>query len=92
VKRPDGKYDVTIEVAGTRSPRDRAGAETEVPMADFIDVGVLDKDGKVLALEREKITTPTATFTLTVDAPGEGRHPRNKKARDIDEEGRARRR
>jgi hypothetical protein len=31
-------------------------------------VGVVDKDGKVLALERKKIDAPESRFTLTVDA------------------------
>jgi aminopeptidase N len=66
VKRPDGKYDVTIQVAARKLRANDLGAESEVPLADFIDVGVLDHDGKVLALERESITAPSATFTLTV--------------------------
>lgn len=66
VKRADGQYDVTIEVAARKLRATELGAETEVPLADFIDVGVLDEGGKVLALEREKIDEATATFTLTV--------------------------
>ena len=67
-KRPDGKYDVTIDVHAKKLRAAELGAETEIPIDDFIDVGVLDKDGKVLALERKKITTADASFTLTVDA------------------------
>jgi aminopeptidase N len=67
VKRPDGKYDVTIEVHAKKFRAAELGAETEIPIDDFIDVGVLGKDGKLLASERKKFTTPDATFTLTVD-------------------------
>jgi aminopeptidase N len=66
VKRADGQYDVTIDVEAKKLRANDLGAETEVPIADYVDVGALDKDGKVLALRRERITTPTATFTLTV--------------------------
>jgi aminopeptidase N len=68
VKRPDGRYDVTIVIAAKKLRAGELGAETEIPLDDFIDVGVVDKDGNAVALEREKITSPEATFTLTVDA------------------------
>jgi ABC-2 type transport system permease protein len=68
VKRADGKYDVTVVVHAKKVHAGELGAETEVVLDDFIDVGVLGKDGKVLVVEREKITSPDGTFTLTVDA------------------------
>ena len=67
-KRADGKYDVVIEAHAKKIRAAELGAETEIPVDDFIDIGVLDKTGKVLALERKKIASPDATFTLTVDA------------------------
>ncbi len=67
VKRPDGRYDVTVSVVAKKLRAGELGVETEVPIDDFIDIGVLDKDGNALALERERLTTPEATFTLTVD-------------------------
>ena len=48
------KYDVAIDVHAKKIRASDLGAETEIPLDDFIDVGVLDKDGKVLALERER--------------------------------------
>jgi hypothetical protein len=66
LKRADGQYDVTVEVTVKKLRASELGAETEVPVADYMDVGALDEDGKVLALEREKITTKAATFTFTV--------------------------
>jgi hypothetical protein len=69
VKRPDGRYDVTVRVRARKLHATGLGVETEIPMDDLVHVGVLDADGKVLALRRERLTSPTATFTLTVDAP-----------------------
>ena len=66
--RADGKYDVVIDVRAKKLRATELGGETEVPIDDFIDVGVVDKDGKVLALERKKIDAPESRFTLTVDA------------------------
>jgi aminopeptidase N len=65
--RADGRYDVQIEVTAKKVRASELGAETEVALHDFIDVGVLGKDGKVLALRREKIDSNEATFTLVVD-------------------------
>jgi hypothetical protein len=67
-RRPDGKYDVVVDVRAKKVRATELGGETEVPLDDFIDIGVVDKDGKVLALERKKIDTPESRFTLTVDA------------------------
>jgi hypothetical protein len=68
VKRADGKYDVTVVVHAKKLRAGSFGAETEIPIDDFIDIGALDKEGKVLALDRRKITSKDATFTFTVDA------------------------
>jgi hypothetical protein len=67
-RRPDGKYDVVIDVRAKKLRATELGGETEIPVDDFMDVGVVDKDGKVLALERKKIDSPESRFTLTVDA------------------------
>jgi ABC-type transport system involved in multi-copper enzyme maturation permease subunit len=67
-KRADGKYDVVVDVRAKKLRATELGGETEVPLDDFIDVGVVDKDGKVLALERKRLDAPESRFTLTVDA------------------------
>ncbi len=67
VKRPDGKYEVAIDVQSKKMRAGETGAESEIPIDDFMDVGVLGTGGKVLALEREKIASADAHFTLTVD-------------------------
>jgi ABC-2 type transport system permease protein len=66
-RRADGRYDVTVDVRARKLRANELGGETEIPVDDFIDVGVLDKDGGVLALERQHIQAPESTFTLTVD-------------------------
>jgi hypothetical protein len=66
-KRADGRFDVTVSVRAKKLRASETGVETEVPVADYIDVGVLGAKGKVLALRREKIETPEATFTFVVD-------------------------
>jgi ABC-2 type transport system permease protein len=66
VKRPDGQFDVTVEVETKKLRASDLGAETQIPMNDYVDVGAVDEDGKALVIEREKVTTPTATFTFTV--------------------------
>jgi ABC-type transport system involved in multi-copper enzyme maturation permease subunit len=68
VKRPDGKYEVTVTVVAKKLRAGELGAETEVPIDDVIDIGVLDKDGTAIALERRRLTSPEATFTLVVDS------------------------
>jgi hypothetical protein len=50
-KRPDGKYDVTLELDTHKLQADSLGVEHEVPLHDWIPVGVLDAKGEALLLE-----------------------------------------
>jgi hypothetical protein len=63
-----GKYEVTLKVAAKKLKADELGKETEAPLADWIDIGVLDADGKPLYLEKKKIEHESETFTIVVDA------------------------
>src|SRR5260370_905052 len=45
-KRPDGKYDVTINVEARKFKADDKGNETEVPVNDWIDIGAFAKPAK----------------------------------------------
>ena len=38
-KRPDGKYDVTVQLETQKYKADAKGVETEVPVDDWIDIG-----------------------------------------------------
>jgi hypothetical protein len=65
-KRADGRYDVTVTVHAAKLRADGLGAEKEAPLADFIDVGVDDKDGKPLARERKLMDRRETTYTMIV--------------------------
>jgi hypothetical protein len=72
-RRPDGKYDVTIEVEAKKFKADDQGNETEVPVNDWIEVGAFAKPekgkkyGKTLHRERIRMGPGKATYTFAVD-------------------------
>ena len=63
----NGRYEVTVTVVAKKAVADELGKESEVPIADLIDVGVLDAKGHPLAIERKRITQAESTHTFTVD-------------------------
>jgi ABC-type transport system involved in multi-copper enzyme maturation permease subunit len=71
VKRPDGKYDVTINVETRKYKADAKGNETEVALDDWIDIGAFakpEKDrkyGKTLYRDRVHIASNKSTYTFT---------------------------
>jgi ABC-2 type transport system permease protein len=76
VKRPDGKYDVTINVETRKFKADAMGTETEVPVDDWIDIGAFAKPargkkyGDTLYRQRMHITQRNSTFTFpTAELP-----------------------
>lgn len=69
VKQPDGKYQVHLVVDAKKFRADTHGQEHTISVNDWIDIGVLDGDGKYLYLQREKINQEKQDFTLTVDKP-----------------------
>jgi ABC-2 type transport system permease protein len=78
VKRPDGKYDVTIDVETHKYKADAKGTETEVSMDDWIDIGAFAKPekgrkyGKTLYRDRVHIANSKSTYTFTTaEAPDE---------------------
>ncbi|HZJ55214.1 MAG TPA: M1 family aminopeptidase [Myxococcaceae bacterium] len=66
-QRPDGKYDVTLELDARKVQADALGVEHEVPVHDWIPVGVLDAKGNALVLEPRRIVGPRSTITLVTD-------------------------
>ena len=64
---PDGRYEVTLKVVAKKRRADELGKETDVPLADWIDIGVLDADNKPLFLEKKKIDREEMEFTIQVD-------------------------
>src|SRR5258708_19270856 len=64
---PAGKYEVKLKVRAKKFKAGELGEEKEAPLADWIDIGVLDKAGKPLFMERRKIDQPEMEFTVLVD-------------------------
>jgi ABC-2 type transport system permease protein len=66
-KQQDGKYRVHL-VAGFKKYRaDSRGEQKEVPANDWIDIGVLDAQGKYLYLEKHKIEKDKTQLDLVVN-------------------------
>jgi len=71
-KRPDGKYEVEVVIEAKKLRSNGQGKETEIPVDDLIDVGVLGEKGKngednILALEKKHIRSGKSEFTFVVD-------------------------
>ena len=64
---PDGKWEVTIKVVAKKRIADALGKESDAPLNDLIDIGVVDKDGNAIAIERQRLTSEESTFTMIVD-------------------------
>ncbi len=73
-KRQDGKYDVTVTVETHKYKADAKGAETEVPVDDWIEVGALAAPakgkhyGKVLARQLVHMTGKAGTYSFVTDS------------------------
>ena len=67
VRQPDGKYEVHLTTESKKFHADTRGEEQAVPVDDWIDIGVLDSDGKYLYLQKQKITGEKTDITVTVD-------------------------
>jgi ABC-2 type transport system permease protein len=70
VETSDKKYKVTLTVQARKVRADGNGAESPMPLADYIDVGVFSgkKDHeKQLYLKKQKFTQEKQTFEIVVD-------------------------
>ena len=63
---PDGRFEVTVKVVAKKRVADELGKEHDAPLADLIDIGVVDDKGEPLALERHRIEREEGSFRLTV--------------------------
>ncbi len=74
-RRPDGKYDVTINIETHKFKADAKGNETEVTLDDWIEIGAFakpEKDrkyGRTLYRDRVHIAQTRSTYTFTVSEP-----------------------
>jgi hypothetical protein len=67
----DGQYEVTLDVNARKLRADTVGRETEVPMDDWVEIGVFgsaDASDSPLYLERHRIQGGEQTIRLTVSA------------------------
>ncbi len=64
----NGAYEVTLTVDARKVRADEAGAESDMPLDDWIDIGILGEDGQELYLQKAHITESQQEFTLLVDA------------------------
>jgi hypothetical protein len=62
----DDRYEVTLAVSSRKSRADDLGKETDVPLDELVDVGVLDEHDAPLVLEKRRISTPNTTLSLVV--------------------------
>ncbi len=67
VQLPDGKYQVNLVVEAKKIRADGRGQEHSIPVNDWMDIGVLDADGKYLYLQKQKIDQEKTNVTITVD-------------------------
>ncbi|WP_426209973.1 M1 family aminopeptidase [Massilia sp. TWP1-3-3] len=66
VKRPDGKYVVTLKASAGKVRAGPLGEEREAPLKDYIEFGVDDKDGNALLRERRLVSDKELTLTMVV--------------------------
>jgi aminopeptidase N len=65
---PDGKYEVKVDVVAKKLQADELGVETERPLDDTIEVGVLDEKGRALHLEKQRFREARRTLTMVFAA------------------------
>jgi ABC-2 type transport system permease protein len=71
-QQADGTWQVTLEVRARKTAYDTAGVETDVPMDDWVEIGVFgegergDELGRPLHLEKHRIRSGEQTITITV--------------------------
>lgn len=63
---PDGQYEVMLKVTSNKLKADELGAEKEVALKDWMDIGIDDKDGKPLLRQRQLINQKEMSFKLVV--------------------------
>ncbi|WP_115539933.1 ABC transporter permease/M1 family aminopeptidase [Xanthomonas campestris] len=72
-KRPDGRYEVTVQTQAAKLQADGTGKEHAVPLDDWIEVAIYgvpaseNAPAPVLALQRQHVTSTAPSFTMTVD-------------------------
>jgi hypothetical protein len=68
-KKDGARYQVRLSVTAKKLEYDEQGKEHELPLDDWMDVGVLDDKGEPLVLERRHVTTAQQEVSFVVDKP-----------------------
>jgi ABC-type transport system involved in multi-copper enzyme maturation permease subunit len=73
VARDDGRYAVTLDFSSRKVRADSLGNETEMPMSDYIDVGVFgpaepgNELGRPLSVYKIQVTEPQSSIEIVVE-------------------------
>jgi hypothetical protein len=65
-KLPDGRYEVTLVANANKVRADELGAEKDVPLRDYIYVGVDDREGRPLVRQRLLVERKHLSVTMVV--------------------------
>jgi hypothetical protein len=65
-KTADGNYEVQLKVKAKKLLIDGAGKELEIPINDWVEIGVMGKDGKSLYAAKHYIGNTQKEFILSV--------------------------
>lgn len=64
---PDGKFQVHLSVRAEKVRADDLGSEEEIPIHDWIDIGLLGEDDEEIYLKKHLIDEPDMEFTIVVN-------------------------
>jgi len=67
-KLADGRYEVNLVVSAAKSRSSGQGVERDVPLKDYVDIGVDDENGAPLLRERKLIDQKDNRYTVIVTA------------------------
>jgi ABC-2 type transport system permease protein len=67
VELGDGKYKVSLEVSAHKFRADSIGNQTEIPIEDYIDIGVFGENGEELYLNKRKLIQNESDVEIIVD-------------------------
>ena len=65
-KLPDGRYEVTLDVLSRKLRADELGKESEVPLHEYVDIGVLDERQAPLYLAKREVIIGAAVAGFVI--------------------------
>jgi len=60
------RFEVTLKVSAKKERFDAEGRQSEMPMDELVDIGVLGEKDEPLYLQKQRVRTGESTFTVTV--------------------------